>query len=185
LIPGSTFITVRPLNANGSESIAEAEIFLRKVCHRNNFKRSETTSWEVSWIVTLTDRELLPILYEGPVDMSFTTKMILRRFIRRHEEDLDADPCYTITAKDYKNEAETKATQEFLKTKVTDPTRTLETLRYPGTNLIWSWCNIQLSDTAKEEVEDYMRRRDRPLEPYWPMYDENKIPMIKDSDWKY
>jgi hypothetical protein len=181
----NTLITVHPLRPNDPECITQAEIFLRKVCHRDNVKRSEATNGEVSWTVTLTDREVLPILYESPwFELDFSTKMALRKFIRRNEEDHDAEPFYTIHAKNYKNDAETKATREFLKTKVTNSTRSLRESKYPGTNHIYSWDEVQLSDAAKEEVEAYLDRRDSPLEPRWPMYDDGKVPYIKDSDWK-
>jgi hypothetical protein len=182
---GCTLITVHPLKPDDPECITEAEIFLRKVCHRQNVKRSETSTGEVSWIVTLTDRELLPILYESPwFELELTAKKTLRRFIRRNEDDPDADPYYTIPAKDYPNEAETKATEAFLRTKVTDPTQPLHPSTYPFTNLICSWSNVQLSDVVKEEVEAYMGRQDRPYEPHWPMYDDSRVPVIEDSDWK-
>jgi hypothetical protein len=182
---GCTPITIHPLKPDDSEYITEAEIFLRKVCHRQNVKRSETSMGEVAWIVTLTDRELLPILYESPwFELELTAKKTLRRFIRRNEDDPNADPYYTIHAKDYKNDVETKATEAFLRTKVTDPNQPLHASTYPFSYLIFSWCNVQLSDAAKEEVEAYMGRQHRPYEPHWPMYDDSKVPVIEDSDWK-
>jgi hypothetical protein len=182
---GCTLITVHPLKPDDPKCIIEAEILLRKVCHHHNVKRSETSTGEVSWIVTLTDRELLPILYESPwFELELNARKTLRRFIRRHEGDPDADPYYTIHAKDYKNETETKATEAFLRTKVTNPNQPLHAFKYPFTNLICSWSNVQLSDATKEDVEAYTGRQDRPYEPHWPMYDHGKVPVIEDSDWK-
>jgi hypothetical protein len=134
----------------------------------------------------LTDRDVLPILYESPwFDLEFTAKKTLRRFILlQRKEDPDADPYYTIQAKDYENIAETTATEAFLRTKVTDASHYLGVFTYPFTDLTWSWTNVQLSDKAKEEVEIYMGRQDRPYEPHWPMYDDQKVPVIEDSDWK-
>jgi hypothetical protein len=126
----------------------------------------------------MTDRELLPILYEAPwFELDLATKKILRRYICRHEEDPDADMYYNISANDDPNSEETKA---FLKTKVTDPTQEFREVRLHCGRVI-GWDNVQLSDMAIETVEVYMGR---PLDPQWPTYDDGKVPVIKDSDWK-
>jgi hypothetical protein len=56
---GSTFITSHSLRPDDTEYIGKAEIFLRNICYRPSIESSEVMSGKVSWIVTLTDSELL------------------------------------------------------------------------------------------------------------------------------
>jgi hypothetical protein len=75
LTSGSKVITVHPLKPDDSACITEVENLLRKVRHRQNVKRLEITTGVMSWIVTLTDREWLSILYEAPwFDLDLTAK---------------------------------------------------------------------------------------------------------------
>ena len=80
-------------------------------------------------------------------------------FSRRHEKRSALTPrddhYYNIVAKDYNNDEETKATREFLNTKVTDPSQQIYEFNLPGTSHIIGWGNVQLSDAAKGEVEAY------------------------------
>jgi hypothetical protein len=108
----------------------------------------------------LSDRETIRLLPEHPwLKLDSSAKATLVKFSKRHEKRSDLSPrddlYYNIVAKDYNNDAETKAIREFLNTKLTDPNQEITEFKYPGTSHVIGWGNVQLSDTAKAEVGAY------------------------------
>ena len=87
---------------------------------------------------------------------------------------------YDLCANNDLNKEETKA---FLKTRITDAAQDFVEFRLPSGRVL-GWGNVQWSERAKEEVEAYLGRPKLPLAARWPTYDDTKIPVIEDSDWK-
>jgi hypothetical protein len=126
----------------------------------------------VSWIVTLTDRELLPFLYEAPwFELDLTTKKTLRKYLWLNEENPDADMYYDMCANDDLKDEEIKA---FLETRITNPAQDSVEFQLPS-GCVLGWGNVQLSEMAKEEVEAYLSRPKLPLAAQWPTYDDTNI----------
>ena len=157
-----TFVIVHPIDPNDSGTIEQTVPSLEKICGSEHVEtlRSVGGDGDVSWKVTLSDRETLRYLAEHPwLRHDQSVKRALIEFSRRHEKRSALTPRddhpYNVVAKDYNNDEETKATREFLNTKVTGPSQQIYEFHLPGTSHIIGWGNVQLSDAAKGEVEAY------------------------------
>lgn len=157
---GDTFVIIHPIDPSNSEQISRTEDSLGKICGSEHVKSQQAKDGHVSWVVTLSDRETINLLPEHPwLQLDETAKRTLVTHSKRHTKrsDLDRrdDAYYNIVAKDYNDDAQTKATREFLNTKLTDPNQKILEFNYPGTDHIIGWGHVQLSDAAKGEVEKY------------------------------
>jgi hypothetical protein len=156
----NAFVVLHPIDTNDSETIARTETSLGLICGSEHVESLQATGGDVSWKVTLTDRESLLLLAEHPwLKPDQSLKKTLVEFSRRHEKRSVLtprdDPYYNVVAKDFNNDEETKATKEFLTTKITDPSQQILEFNLPGTSHIIGWGHVQLSDAAKGEVEAY------------------------------
>jgi hypothetical protein len=157
---GTTFLIVHPLDPNDTETIEKTVPNLERICGSEHLETLRSVDGNVSWKVTLSDRKTLRYLAEHPwLKPDKSIGKTLEEFSRRHEKRSELiprdDEYYNIVAKDYNNDEETKATREFLNTKVTDPSKKFKEFSLPGTSHIIGWGNVQLSEAAKQEVEAY------------------------------
>lgn len=152
------YIIVYPKDPNDSKTVKETLATLGKVCGSEHKETLRSAAGEVSWKVTLSDRETFRLLGEHPglrYDLSVRRRII--EFSRRHEKRSDLaprdDPTYKIVAKDPYNDEETKATREFINTKVTDGAPKIYEFSLATKPHVIGWGNVQLSEAAKKEVE--------------------------------
>lgn len=165
MAPEKTDITLHPMDPNNSEQVARTEEFLRFVCGPDNVnQRNEPECF--SWVVSLshTNLESIHEILENPwLRIYEIAKDHLKETARRlwHAEHCsdrcrcDDDIYYIITAKDYRNDEETKTTQGFFTTRMSDPNQKFTVFHHPGTNHIIGWGHIQFSATALDEVATY------------------------------
>jgi hypothetical protein len=155
-----TFIIVHPIDPKDSNTMEKTVTSLGLICGSEHVESLRSPSGDVSWKIILSDRETLHYLAEHP-DLMWdrSLRKTLEDFSRRHEKRSDLtprdDPYYIVAPTDYTNNEETRATREFLNTKVTNPSDTIYEYTLPGDNLIAGWGHVQLSDAAKKEVEAY------------------------------
>jgi hypothetical protein len=178
-------VTLHPINPEDSDQITRTSNALDIICGTEHVTKQQAADGRVSWVVTLTHREHIDLLPDHPwLNLDSATNNTLIEFSKESTRrsilsSRDEDPLYDIRANDYTNDEETKATREFLKTKTSAPDQKFVEIHLPGTTHILSWGGVQLSDTAKAEVEAYMGREDRPLQLQGPTYEDRAV--ITDS----
>jgi hypothetical protein len=149
---------VYPTDPSNREELKKTEKFLRDTYGGEDVIQNRNSDGLVSWRIILKDGDTTDQLegHEGlrmvePEDRQkgFTPKRKSKRseLIRRD------DPLYIALAKDPNNNEETKATREFLDTKISNPDRKITELKLG--DQIKAWANIELNDVAKAEVEAY------------------------------
>jgi hypothetical protein len=121
-----TFVIVHPIDDNDSNTVEKIVASLGLICGSEHVESLRSPSGDVSWKITLSDRETLHYLAEHPnLRRDRSLRRTLEEFSRRHEKRSALTPrddhYYNVAAKDYNNDEETRATREFLNTKITNP----------------------------------------------------------------
>ncbi|KAF2176957.1 hypothetical protein K469DRAFT_697599 [Zopfia rhizophila CBS 207.26] len=157
-VPRDTFYTVYPTDPSNADQVANTEKFLQNLYGKEDVIENRNADGLVSWRITLKDGDTTDQLeaHQGlrVVEPEDRPKGVIAK-AKRSELARRDDPIYIALASDPDNDEQTKATREFLNSKVTDPNKFIIELHKPGTNKILAWGQLSLNDAAKAEVEGH------------------------------
>ncbi|KAF2254064.1 hypothetical protein BU26DRAFT_561320 [Trematosphaeria pertusa] len=145
-----TSLTVYPFNPEDSWQLLESHKFLQSPYGKENVK-SNPQEGDLSWSISLQDGDIIDALQGHPgIQLEKETEESKRAALVRRE-----NASYIAIAANPEDDGQTKATLEFIKTKIKNPNERIIELHKPGTDHVMGWGHLQFTSEAKAAGEAY------------------------------
>ncbi|KAF2176958.1 subtilisin-like protein, partial [Zopfia rhizophila CBS 207.26] len=145
-----TSLTVYPTEPQNTGQLLEIHKFLKGLYGEERVKFNPQDG-SLSWSISLHNGDTSDALQGHPgLRLGEETEESKRSEVVKRD-----DPYYIAIAANPDDDEQTKATREFLNSKVKNPNQEIIELHKPGTDHVMAWGNLQLTSDAKAAVEGY------------------------------
>lgn len=145
-----TSLTVYPTEPGNTAQLLETNKYLKSI-YGEEYVKFNPQDESLSWTISLQNDDKTDALQDYPgLCLTKDTEESKRSKIVQRD-----DSYYIAIAADSDNDEQTKATREFLDSKVQNSTQEIVELHKPGTNHVMAWAYLRLSSDAKAAVEAY------------------------------